>query len=210
MRKIWTYNELLFLAEWYPFIQTRDLTGMMGRTIHSIYGAAGKLDLHKDPDYLNSGHCGRLAAKDTRGVPFRFKKGHVPFNKGKSWNEYLSAENQKKSLATTFKKGHKTVNHKPVGSTRVNIYGYIEKKTAEPNKWELLHRLVWKEHNGDIPPGMNVRFRDGDSLNCDISNLFLTSKRENMALNTIHRYPEEIKSAIYALSKLKKEMQHAT
>ncbi len=36
-----------------------------------------------------------------------------------------------------FEKGHISKNHKPIGSERINVAGYIEIKTAEPNKWEL-------------------------------------------------------------------------
>jgi hypothetical protein len=180
----------------------------MDRTISSVYAMAKILALKKNEQYLNSEHSGRLMAKDTRGLPTRFPKGHVPSNRGKKWWQYLSLEQYHNQLKTSFRKGRVPLNHKPVGSTRINIYGYIEKKTAEPNKWELLHRLVWKEHQGDIPAGMNVQFRDGNSQNCDISNLYLASRRENMAQNTIHQYPEDIKSAFWALGKLKREIEY--
>jgi hypothetical protein len=210
MRQLWTDKERDILRRQYPYTATRLLVIKLGRPVSKIYQQAKKLGLKKDEGYLKSENSGRLMAKDTRGLPTRFPKGHVPFNKGKKWWQYLSLENQQKSFRTTFRKGQEPVNHKPVGSTRVNIYGYIEKKTTEPNRWELQHRLVWKEHHGDIPAGMIVKFRDGNSLNCDVSNLYLATKRENMANNTIQRYPDEIKSAIRTLGKLKREIQYGT
>jgi hypothetical protein len=50
------------------------------------------------------------------------------------------------------------------------------------DRWEPLHRAVWEENNGPIPPGMIVSFRDNDRLNCDIDNLMLITKGENAAL----------------------------
>lgn len=52
-------------------------------------------------------------------------------------------------------------------------------------RWEFLHRVVWEEHNGPIPDGKMIIFRDGDRSNCDISNLMLVTKGENAALNRL-------------------------
>lgn len=72
-------------------------------------------------------------------------------NKGRKQTEYMSEEQLAKTKATRFKKGHVPKNHKPVGYERITRDGYIEVKTAEPNVFELKHRLVWIEHNGEIP-----------------------------------------------------------
>jgi hypothetical protein len=37
----------------------------------------------------------------------------------------------------------------------------------------FLHHVIWEEHNGPIPSGHKVCFRDGDHLNCAPDNLFL-------------------------------------
>lgn len=42
----------------------------------------------------------------------------------------------------------------------------------------LLHRVVWEEAHGPIPPGMIIIFRDRDSLNCDLDNLRCVTRRE--------------------------------
>ena len=36
--------------------------------------------------------------------------------------------------------------------------------------------------NGDIPRGYNIRFLDGNKLNCNIENLALVSKAENLEI----------------------------
>ena len=115
------------------------------------------------------------------GVNTTFKKKHVPANKGKQ----MSAEQYAKCKGTMFKKGHSPQNYRPVGSERVNVDGYIEIKVKDPNKWNLKHRLIWEEHNGEIPQGKLVIFRDNNPLNCNIDNLLLISKGENMKMNNI-------------------------
>lgn len=120
----------------------------------------------------NKINCGR----DTR-----FKKGHVPANKGKK----LSTEVYEKLSETMFKKGNIPTNYRPVGSERVNIDGYIEVKVEDPGTWRLKHRVIWEEHNGEIPQDKMVIFRDNNPLNCDIGNLILITRGENMKMNSI-------------------------
>lgn len=78
------------------------------------------------------------------------------------------------------------MNEMPVGTIVVNSYGYkLRKKQMEGTiweRWEFLHRAVWEEHNGPIPEGMMITFKDSNKLNCDISNLMMITKGENSAL----------------------------
>lgn len=111
------------------------------------------------------------------GLDGRFKKGNIPFNKGKKGVCGKGCE------ATQFKKGHKPVNYKPVGSERINVYGYIEVKVADPNKWRLKQRVVWEEHYGEIPNGYSILFLDRNKQNLDINNLVLVSKKQLAFLN---------------------------
>lgn len=106
-----------------------------------------------------------------------FKKGNVPVNKDTK-GLYNVGGNR-----TSFKKGNIPPNKRPVGSERVNIDGYIEIKTKEPNTWELKHRVVYQEHYGEIPKGYNVIFLDGNRQNVDINNLKLVNKAENLIMN---------------------------
>ncbi|HHT23148.1 MAG TPA: HNH endonuclease [Bacteroidales bacterium] len=126
------------------------------------------------------------------------KKGTVPPNKGKKQIEYMTPEAIERTKATRFKKGQRVWNHKPVGYERVNTSGYTEVKTAEPNKFELKHRVIWRQHYGKIPRGHNVQFRDGNPQNFNIENLYLISRSEQLSKeNSIHaRYPKDVQLAI--------------
>ena len=113
----------------------------------------------------------------------QFKKGHNTWNKGKTWNEYMSKEGQLKSRKTNFKKGNVPHNHRLVGSERITVDGYIEVKVAEPNKWDLKSRVVYREHYGKIPDGYTIIYLDGNSNNLEISNLKAISRSEELIMN---------------------------
>ena len=111
------------------------------------------------------------------GFTGRFEKGNIPFNKGKK------GECPKGCEKTWFKKGQTPINHKPVGSERIDRDGYILIKVAEPSVWKLKHRVIWEKANGPIPKNYTVIFLDGDKSNTDINNLALVSRSELLIVN---------------------------
>ena len=109
----------------------------------------------------------------------RFQKGHVSHNKGQK----MPPEVYEKAKATMFKKGNVPINHRPVGSERINVDGYVEVKVAEPSKWRLKHNVVWEEHNGPIQKGNIIIFLDGNPMNLDINNLKCITRAEHLCMN---------------------------
>lgn len=125
------------------------------------------------------------------GVTGWYQKNHSPGNKGKKLEEYVTdperlADIKDRIKGTQFKKGDRPANELPVGTIVISSDGYkLRKKSMTGTiweRWELLHRAVWIEHNGEIPDGMVVTFRDGNKQNCDINNLTLITRGENAAL----------------------------
>ena len=113
------------------------------------------------------------------GIDCRFKKGQVAPNKGVKMSPELYA----KCAPTMFKKGHVPRNHRPVGSERVSCDGYIEIKVAEPNIWELKHRVVWEAANGPIPDDSVIIFADGDKQNLELGNLLIVDRGVHGVMN---------------------------
>lgn len=117
------------------------------------------------------------------GLDCRFKKGDEPANKGKK----MSPEQYQKCQATMFHKGNVPVNHMKVGEYTHTTDGYLIRKVKEDGaqweRFEFVHRRVWEDHNGLIPEGKMVGFLDGDKDNCDIKNLVLVDRAENLELN---------------------------
>ena len=110
------------------------------------------------------------------GTLGRFKKGSIPWNKGKKG--YVGANR------TSFKKGHKPKNWRTVGSERIDTEGYTLIKIAEPRKWALKHRIIWEEHyKKKIPRGSVIIFADSDKSNLSIENLICVTRNELKVLN---------------------------
>lgn len=118
------------------------------------------------------------------GVAGWYQKGHPPGTKGKTIEEICKHDPEKlaRVRSTQFKKGDRPINEMPIGTVVANSQGYlIRKKQMEGgqwDRWEFLHRAVWEEHNGPVPDGMIIMFKDGNKQNCDISNLMLVSRGE--------------------------------
>lgn len=118
------------------------------------------------------------------GVTGWYQKGHPPGTKGKTIEEICKHDPEKlaRVRSAQFKKGDRPMNEMPIGAVVTNSQGYlIRKKQMEGgqwDRWEFLHRAVWEEHNGPVPEGMIVIFKDGNRQNCDLGNLMLVSRGE--------------------------------
>lgn len=142
-----------------------------------------------------------------------FAKGNPPVNKGKKWSEFMSKEGMKNSRKTQFKKGQRVHKEGKNGDIRIRHnhkergdkpYKWIRLRKA---KWEMLHVHLWKKNNGRIPKGMIVVFKDGDTMHCEVENLELITREQNMNRNTIHRYPQELKDVIRLTNKVSKKLK---
>lgn len=148
-KKFWTAIEIEILRRHYPDMITRAIADALGRTERQVYSKAASLGLKKSEEYLASPHACRLRRGDNVGAEYRFKKGHVPANKGlrrPGWSPGRMAETQ-------FKKGEMSGaaqhNYVPIGSLRVTKYGSLEQKvTDDPalypaKRWRPVAHLVW-------------------------------------------------------------------
>lgn len=176
----WNYNDELLLIKLYPNIKNIELAEKFGKTEAAISAAAFKLKLRKTLEFMRK--------HSEKGM---FKKGNVSFNKGKKQSEYMSAEMIERTKSTRFKKGnipHNSYNEVGKVVTRQNDgerpYQYI---CLALGKWVLYHRDVWEKANGKIPAGYCIWFKDGNSLNCEIENLELITRKENRLRNTGHQ-----------------------
>jgi hypothetical protein len=192
------------IRERYPFEPTKKIADDLGLSESSVYNRAFAMGIKKDPVYLRSTQYppGYLGGKATQ-----FQKGHAPVNKGQK----MSTEVYQKVAHTMFKKGSKPMNTQPIGTihqrrdTGGKMYQYI--KLADC-KWQLLNRYTWEMHNGPIPKGMVVVYKDGNYLNNDINNLLMITKKENMARNTIQRLPKELQQVMRLKCKLIKKINN--
>lgn len=199
------------LKELYPNTLSAHLAEKYDFPVSAIYAQAYKLGLRKSKEFIVETSRMYFSRPDHGGRKTRFRKGTVPPNKGKKQTEFMSQEAIERTKATRFKKGNIPPNHKPIGHERVTVDGYVEVKVRDGKKqknFELKHRLIWEEHNGPIPEGYNIQFKDGNRQNCKIENLYMISRADQVATeNSIHRYPDELKRAIRLTTKLKKQIK---
>ena len=205
VKRIWTKEEINILLRDYqdPNIFTADIAKRLDRTLSQVYNKARTMGLKAPLERIRLG--GKLGTNHPNAVAHRFKKGSIPPNKGKK----MSPEIYEKVKETMFKKGNSPVNHREVGSERINVDGYIEIKVAEPNRWRLKHRLIWEQHNGIIPEGCNVQFKNHNTLDCRIENLYLISKSEQMRNENslMARYPKELRDVIRLKGVVKRQLR---
>ncbi len=183
--KVWTPGKVKLLKNLYPNKFNYEIAKTLNVSLRAVKSQAYKLKLTKTNEFMQL-HGGR------------FNKGHTPVNKGKK----MSQEIREKVKHTFFKKGHTPANHKPLGSERINVDGYIEIKIAEPNIWDLKHRVVWREINGEIHQGYNIQFKDKNRQNCDIDNLYIIHRKLQIRKNSILNYPPELRKTFRYLGKL--------
>ena len=184
---IWSDEEKQYLAEITPGRGYKEIQSMMSckfgfdYTHHQIKGAITR-------NKLNTGRTGR------------FEKGHATWNKG--------TKGLTKANVTSFKKGQKSHNYKPVGSERITKDGYCEIKVSDTGRrWRPKHVLIYEKHHGKVPKGSAVIFLDGDKRNFDIDNLYLVTRSQLAMLNKnslIQKDAELTKTAINVVDLMKK------
>lgn len=204
MRRKWTDKELDTLRRMYPDNDTALIAAKLGRTVRAVYVAAGLAGLKKSRSHFRKTRDVKIAKAGSRN---RFRKGSEPWNKGTK----MRPETLEKLRPTLFQKGNKPHTWVPVGTEHTHKRDGLTKVKVSDDmslprnvRWRLAHHLLWEQHNGPIPDGGIVRFKDGNTSNVTIENLELITRKENALLNTIHRYPPEVVKAMRAVGSIKR------
>lgn len=202
MRKPWVPAEDEILRKLYPHNRAEDIAEVLERTVSSVYQRVNHFGLKKDPAFFETSRSGRLDG--VIGGSTRFPKGHAPANKGlrrPGWSPGRMAQTQFKKGQLAGAAAEKIV---PVGTEVVDRDGYIKRKVSDdapPNmsrlNWKFVHVLVWEEHNGPLPAGYCVCFKNNNRADLRIENLECISRGERMRRNSYHtRYPKEVAQLI--------------
>lgn len=152
-----------FIEQNHSGVGPKDMTELLNKTFGTNYTTTQMKSYYRNH-------------KIDSGLDGRFEKGNIPPNKGKKGYYALGCEKG------WFKRGETPINHKPVGSERVDVDGYTLIKTKEPNIWVPKHKVLWEEKNGKVPEGHVLTFLDGDKSNITIDNLALITMAESLEL----------------------------
>lgn len=215
-KRLWNPEDDELLAARYPNEPTSRLARELRRTLTATYGRARKLGLAKSEAYQASPEACRLRRGANPGVPFRFKKGHVPANKGLRRPGWSVGRGRMQE--TQFRKGERNGVavrlYKPIGTERISKDGYLERKINDDlplqARWRAVHLIVWEAVNGRVPKGHAVAFRNGDKRDIRLDNLVLITRRELMARNTIHNLPKPLAKTIQLLGALNRQIRRKT
>lgn len=191
----WAVADDAKLREMYPNTSNRTISDVLGRSYSAIKNRSIVLGLKKCPTYL---------ADEAPGC---FRKGQEAWNKGINFNS------GGRSVETQFKAGKMPANCQPVGTEIEDTYGYRKRKVRDDaptgrtyQNWKFVHVIVWEQHNGPLPKGHLVRFRDGDIENVDPANLVALSRGENVVINrwmAMGDLPEGGMDVLIAMAKLR-------
>jgi len=210
-RKIWSEEEIEYMKEHYPHIQSAKVAEALGRNLRSVYAYAKIMQIKKTAEFMKSPEAGGFQKGKTYGYEYRFQKGYSPPNKGKKQTEYMSPEGIEKTLATRFKKGQTPINTMKDGDItfrkrkKRNTQGFFYRLAK--GKWIPLAQKIWMDNFGPIPKGGVIRLKDGNPLNCEPENLELITQRENMLKNSISMYPAELIPIVKMNIKLKRQIK---
>lgn len=188
--KLFSEEELDFFLDNYKGRYSKELTELLNEKFDKNY-TVEQIKAFRGNHGLNSGLTGC------------FKKGMVPHNKGKKKEEYMSAENVKKTNANWEKFRQLGCVPYEKGTIKRNKNGYFYIKTVNEDgnhKWEGLPRHIYEKHNGKIPKGYKVIHLDGNKGNNNIENLMLVSNGELAQINKenyiVEENPELSKSGV--------------
>lgn len=139
-----------------------------------------------------------------------------------AWNKGQPMPYNPNSAATRFKKGQRSgrANHlyKPIGTERITVYGYIERKINDDmpmqGRWRAVHLIRWEELHGPLPEGMALKCLDGNKFNTAPANWKAIPRAMLPRLNgksgrRFEHAPAELKPTIMAVAQLEHEIHQA-
>lgn len=214
-RHTWSDHSDALLRQHYPMHTAADCATALGCSVRAIYNRAATLGITKDPAFHLRPASGRLDSATQRGASTRFKAGGEPWNKGQPFQA------GGRSHETRFRKGrpaHEARNYVPIGTERINVDGYLERKTtddqsiAPARRWAGVHRLVWEAANGPVPAGHAVVFlpgrRSADPEAITLDALELVSRAELMSRNNLHNtLPPELRQLAHLRGQLTRRIR---
>lgn len=159
----WTEEELEWLKRNYGNLTANECAEWLKITKYQVKNKVNKIGLKGNPEnsklhHFGNGNRGYVAPKGTHISPAtEFKKGHLPQNT--KYNGCISYRMDKRAGA---------------------IYKYIR---LEMGRWVPVHRYLWEKKHGAIPPKTVITFKDGNQMNCRLSNLELIPMSENIKRN---------------------------
>jgi len=201
MRRRWTAAEDRRLRRLYARHSAAECADALGRSTSAVQQRVYVLGLSKSPEWMAERTRRRWAEGRHEGSRrAHFRKGQAPVNKGRPQAEWMPEESRRRCAATQFKAGRppqESRNYRPIGSLRVSKEGYLERKVTDDHpvparRWVGVHRLVWEQAHGPVPPGHAVVFKPGRRTTVEaeitLDRLECIPRAELMRRNSYHTH----------------------
>jgi len=216
--KRFTPKEDKFIKENYLNMTYGQIANKLNRATGSVVGRIHCLGLKIPQDIILQRRLKSYKHITESGKASRFKKGHIPANKGKKMDKDV----YNKIKHTFFSEGHTPANTKYFGKpylyVREHKKGYIEKTwmiQESVNKRSSYMAYLCRKNGIDLT-GKKPRLKPGfeHTRAPTLNDMIVVSNNYNMKLNSMHNYPRplvkliQIRSAlIRQINKIKKHEQ---
>ena len=117
--------------------------------------------------YARVRHTARVRSRNASSLPCSSQPLRLE-NDSEASGRRRTEEARQRVARTQFKPRapHESRNYRPIGSLRVSREGYLERKVSDDHpvparRWVGVHRLVWEQAHGPVPPGHAVVFKPG-------------------------------------------------
>lgn len=203
---LWTAERIASLVAMYPEHTSAEIAAQLGIDEGQVVRQAQQMELKKSTAWKSARQKKIWQDNPDHGARrHQFQRGHATWNKGKP------NPPRGRSAEAHFKPGQKPHTWLPIGSTRINGEGTLERKVSDTrvtrHDFVPVHHLIWRMHGrGRIPPGHVLRFVDGNKSNVDINNLELISRAELMRRNSLHNQPPEITAVYQAIGAINRQI----
>lgn len=204
VKRPYSPEEIAAVRSRYAGLPTLQLALELGTSVSRLNRLAARLGVRKERAVIAAMARERTSHPDHPMQRTQFKKGIIPFNKGKKMPGYAPG----RMAETQFKKGNANYNKMPIGATRWIGSGtgsrarYLYRKVSDVPyvpytvNWKPVHILYWEKHRGPVPPGHAIVFKDRNPEHIRMPNLECISRADLMRRNTIHKLPEPLKEVI--------------
>ncbi len=213
-KRLWNAADTAVLVARYPHEPTSTIARELRRSVTAVYGRAGLLGLTKGAEYLASPEACRLRRGDNVGAAMRFKKGHVPANKGLRRPGWAAGRMKETQFKKGKRRGVAVGLYRPIGAERTSKEGYLQRKVNDDlplqRRWRAVHVLLWEATYGPVHKGHAIAFRNGNKGDIRLDNLECISRRELMARNTVHNLPKPLAETIQLLGALNRQIRRRT
>ena len=203
----WTESETKKLIDEFPNRKTEFIANELNLPYHIVSNKAYRLRLKKTNEFMKQ-FGNRLDG--IKGSDFRFKKGHIPANKGKK----MPSEVYDKTKHTFFQPGHTPVTTKYFGKPYLRIRkrkdGYIEKVwfiQESTNKTSAYLSYLCRTNGIDMQGKIPVLKQDFDNSRAPtLQDIEVITYEENMQRNSLYRYPKELVRLIKVKGALQRQI----